>query len=129
MNEEQSPEAGQKNTGLKRIFLAAGYSLSGLVAAARHEAAFRQELLLALVLIPLACWLDVTSMERLLMITAVFLVLIVELLNSAIEAVVDRIGHERHELSGRAKDMGSAAVLVSLLLTAYIWGTALYGLL
>ncbi len=119
----------KKNTGLKRIFLAGGYSLAGLSAAYRQEAAFRQELLLAVVLIPLACWLRVAPLERMLMIATLLLVLVVELLNSAIEAVVDRIGSEHHELSGRAKDMGSAAVLISLLLTAYVWGTATWPLL
>ena len=118
----------EKNTGIRRIILAGGYSLLGLKAAFRHEAAFRQELLLALIFIPLAFWLDVDSVRRLLMITVIILVMIVELLNSAIEAVVDRIGTERHELSGRAKDLGSAAVLATLLLTAYIWGEALWSL-
>jgi diacylglycerol kinase (ATP) len=115
-----------KNTGLRRIVLATGYSLAGFAAAIRHEAAFRQELLLTCVLIPLAFWLNVSALERLLMIAVVFLVLIVELLNSAIEAVVDRIGSEHHELSGRAKDLGSAAVLASLILVAFVWGTALW---
>lgn len=118
----------KKNTGIKRIILAAGYSLLGFKAAFRHEAAFRQEFLLAIVLIPLAFWLDVEPLQRVLMIAALFLVMIVELLNSAIEAVVDRIGLEKHELSGRAKDLGSAAVLGSLLLLAYIWGEALWTL-
>lgn len=114
------------NTGLKRIVLAAGYSAKGLRATFIHEAAFRQEVVLAAVLIPLACWLDVATVEQVLMIAAVILVLIVELLNSAIEAVVDRIGPEKHELSGRAKDIGSAAVLLALLLTIYIWGEVLW---
>jgi diacylglycerol kinase (ATP) len=114
------------NTGIKRIVLAAGYSAKGLRATYIHEAAFRQEVLLAAILIPLACWLEVAAIERVLMIAAVVLVLIVELLNSAIEAVVDRIGPEQHELSGRAKDIGSAAVLVSLLLTVYIWAAVLW---
>ena len=118
-----------KNTGFKRIFLAAGYSFAGFRAAFRHEAAFRQELFLAAILIPLAIVLRVESGQRVLMIVVVLLVLIVELLNSAIEAVVDRIGSEQHELSGRAKDIGSAAVFLSLLLTAYVWGTALWLLL
>lgn len=118
----------EKNTGIKRIILAGDYSLLGFKAAFRHEAAFRQELFLALVLIPLALWLDVDSIRRVLMISSIILVMIVELLNSAIEAVVDRIGIERHELSGRAKDLGSAAVLAMLLLTAYIWGEALWAL-
>jgi diacylglycerol kinase (ATP) len=116
----------KENRGLKRIILAAGYSAKGLRAAFHHEAAFRQELLVAAVLIPLACWLDVEPLQRLALIAVLLLVLIVELLNSAIEAVVDRIGTEHHELSGRAKDIGSAAVLVSLLMVAIIWGTVLW---
>ena len=116
----------KKNTGIKRIVLAAGYSLAGFKAALQHEAAFRQEILLAIILVPVAFWLHVEPIQRLMMIAALFLVLIVELLNSAIEAVVDRIGSEHHELSGRAKDMGSAAVLCSLILLVYIWGTALW---
>ena len=119
----------KKNTGIKRVLLAATYSALGLKAAFRHEAAFRQELLLAAVLLPLACWLNVDAMQRMLMISVLFLVLIVELLNSAIEAVVDRVGTEHHELSGRAKDLGSAAVLVSLLLTLYVWVIGLWPLL
>lgn len=119
----------EKNKGLKRIYLAAGFSLKGITTAFRHEAAFREEVLLAAVLLPLACWLQVDPLERVLMIAAVLLVLIVELLNSAIEAVVDRVGTEHHELSGRAKDMGSAAVFISMLLTAYVWGAALWHLL
>lgn len=117
------------NTGIKRIILAAGYSAKGLRAAFVHEAAFRQELLLCAVLIPLACWLDVNAIERMLLISSLLLVLIVELLNSAIEAVVDRIGPEQHQLSGRAKDLGSAAVLIALLLTLYLWSSALWPIL
>jgi len=117
------------NTGFKRIVLAAGYSAKGLRAAFVNEAAFRQELLLALVLVPLALWLDVEPTQRLLMIAALVVVLITELMNSAIEAVVDRIGAERHELSGRAKDIGSAAVLLALLLCATIWISTLWLLL
>ncbi|MFT6985220.1 MAG: diacylglycerol kinase (ATP) [Psychromonas sp.] len=111
----------EKNTGLKRIILATGYSIQGLKSAFKHEAAFRQELLLAAILIPLACYLEVSQIQRILMIAPVVLVVIIEIINSAIEAVVDRIGSELHELSGRAKDMGSAAVLIALILTAYIW--------
>jgi diacylglycerol kinase (ATP) len=96
-------------------------SIKGLKSAFKHEAAFRQELLLAAILIPLACYLDVTQVERILLIAPLFLVVIIEIINSAIEAVVDRIGEERHKLAGRAKDMGSAAVLIALTLTAYIW--------
>lgn len=111
----------QKNTGIKRLFLAFGYSIKGLKSAFKNEAAFRQELLLAIILIPIAFILDVSQIERILLIAPIILVLMFEIINSAIEAVVDRIGSEFHELAGRAKDMGSAAVLIGLLLTAYIW--------
>lgn len=121
--------SGKGVGGIKRIVLATGYSAKGLRAAFLHEAAFRQEVLLACVLVPLACWLDVSALERLLMISSLLVVLIVELLNSAIEAVVDRIGPERHDLSGRAKDFGSAAVMLTLLLVVCVWGTALWPLL
>ena len=109
------------NTGLKRIINAAGYSWAGLKAAFTHEAAFRQELVLCLILIPAGLWLTQSGIERALLIGSLLLVLIVELLNSAIEAVVDRFGGEQHELSGRAKDIGSAAVFVALLNAAVIW--------
>lgn len=101
--------------------LASGYSLQGLKSAFKHEAAFRQELLLAIILIPIACFLAESQIERILLIAPIVLVMIIEIINSAIEAVVDRIGSEHHELAGRAKDMGSAAVFVALGLTAYIW--------
>ena len=109
------------NTGLTRIIKAAGYSKQGLQAAWANEAAFRQETLLALIMIPAAFWVAENSIELILLISVVCLVLIVELLNSAVEAVVDRIGDEHHELSGRAKDIGSAAVFVSLVLTSVVW--------
>ncbi|MBL1378050.1 diacylglycerol kinase [Zobellella iuensis] len=108
-------------TGLTRIISAGGYSLQGLKSAYRNEAAFRQECWLAAVLLPLACWWDVGLVARVLLIGSLVLVLVVELLNSAVEAVVDRIGPEHHELAGRAKDMGSAAVLLALLLAALTW--------
>ncbi|MGJ8580818.1 MAG: diacylglycerol kinase [Psychromonas sp.] len=111
----------QKNTGLKRVFLALGFSIKGLKSAFKHEAAFRQEVWLACVLIPTAFFMDVSQVERILLILPIILMIMFEIVNSAIEAVVDRIGSELHELAGRAKDMGSAAVLVSLILTAYIW--------
>ncbi|MDT8383676.1 MAG: diacylglycerol kinase [Gammaproteobacteria bacterium] len=110
------------NTGLMRIFRAAGYSWAGLRAAFRHEAAFRQELALCCLLIPLGLWLGQTGSERALLIGSLLLVLIVELINSAIEAVVDRFGGEQHELSGRAKDIGSAAVFIALLNVVIVWG-------
>ncbi|HHJ19911.1 MAG TPA: diacylglycerol kinase [Gammaproteobacteria bacterium] len=109
------------NTGLRRIVLAAGYSRKGLVATFRHEAAFRQELLLSVVLMPVALWLGHTLVEKALLIAVLLLVLIVEVINSAIESVVDRQGEEHHELSGRAKDQGSAAVLLALILAALVW--------
>ncbi len=116
----------EKNRGFTRIYKAAYYSYKGVRSALVNEAAFRQELTFALILIPLTFWLPVTKLERIAMVSVVVLVLIVELLNSGIEAVVDRIGYEKHELAGRAKDMGSAAVLVSLLLWAYVWGSILF---
>ena len=111
----------QKNSGLKRIILATGYSLKGLKSTFKYEAAFRQELLLTAVLIALACYLEVSQIERILLIAPLFLIMISEIINSAIEAVVDRISAEHHKLAGRAKDMGSAAVFVALILAAYIW--------
>ncbi|MFA5701460.1 MAG: diacylglycerol kinase [Desulfuromonas sp.] len=115
----------KKNTGLRRIVLAGGYSLKGLAAAWRHEAAFRQEVVVSIILVPVALLLEVSMVERLLLLGALVQVLLVELLNSAIEAVVDRIGYERHELSGRAKDLGSAAVFVSLVFGAIVWAAIL----
>ena len=114
-------------TGLARILAAAGYSRRGLGAALRHEAAFRQEAAVALVLVPLGLWLGENGVERALLVGSWLLVLVVELLNSAIEAVVDRIGSEHHELAGRAKDMGSAAVLLAISNAAVVWGLLLSG--
>ncbi|OEE76414.1 diacylglycerol kinase [Vibrio genomosp. F6] len=119
----QVNEGKPGNTGIKRVIKATGYSIQGLKAAFKHEAAIRQELGLLVVAILLLCWLDVTMLERIVMLSSVVLVLIVELINSAIEAVVDRIGVEHHELSGRAKDIGSSAVLVALVLAGFIWLT------
>lgn len=111
--------------GIIRVIRALAYSWRGISAALRYEAAFRQEVLLALIAIFVACWLKVDTTIRLLLIGSVLLVLIVELLNSAIEALTDRIGDEWHELSGRAKDMGSAAVLLALILALMTWGLIL----
>ena len=117
-------------TGLKRIVNATGYSLKGLKAAWQHEAAFRQESLLFLILSLIAIFLPIANQERIQLISSLFLVMIVELLNSAIEAVVDRVGSEWHELSGRAKDIASAAVfLLALLHAAYVWLATLISLL
>lgn len=110
-------------TGLDRILHAAGYSWSGLRAAYRNESAFRQETWLFVTTLPLAIWLGRGWLEVLLLAGSIWLVLIVELLNSAVEAVVDRVSMEPNELAGRAKDFGSAAVLLSLTLTAAIWLT------
>jgi diacylglycerol kinase (ATP) len=107
--------------GFGRLLAATACSAAGWRAAWRHEEAFRQEVVLAAVLVPVALWLGTTALQRALLIGSLLLVLIVELLNSAVETVVDRIGPDPHELSGRAKDMGSAAVLISLLLAAGIW--------
>ena len=110
------------NTGIGRILRATKFSAQGLAAAWKNEAAFRQELILVVILLPAAFWLGQTALERAVLIGSLFLMLIVELINSAIEAAIDRHGDEQHELSGRAKDMGSAAVFVSLLIIATTWG-------
>ncbi len=112
--------------GLYHVVMAALYSWQGLRAAVRYEEAFRLELIAVLFLAPLALWLGQSGVERALLLGSLLLVLIVELVNSAIEAVVDRIGVEHHELSGRAKDIGSAAVFLSLLFVATVWGFILY---
>ncbi|MDK9773386.1 diacylglycerol kinase [Vibrio sp. B181a] len=114
------------NTGIQRILKASIYSLQGLKAAVKHEAAVRQELALLIAAVLMLSWLDVSQIQRIVMLGTVVLVLIVELINSAIEAVVDRIGVERHELSGRAKDIGSAAVFVALLFAAFTWSYILF---
>lgn len=114
------------NTGIRRIVRATVYSVQGMAHAWRHEAAFRQEIALGLVLAPIGLWLGTTPVERTLLIGSVVFVLIVELLNSAVEAAIDRHGEELHELSGRAKDLGSAAVMLSLLLVAALWASVAY---
>ena len=116
---EESPFKGK--TGLRRVVNAFGYSITGLGSAIRHEDAFRQEVVLAAILIPLAIWLDVSGAERAMMIASVLLVLIVELLNSAVEATVDRISLDNHRLAKRAKDIGSAAVLIAFVNAAAVW--------
>jgi diacylglycerol kinase (ATP) len=109
------------NTGIMRILRAAKYSAQGFAAAWRHEAAFRQEIALTIVMLPAAVWLGRTAIERTMLIGVCIVVLIIELLNSAVEAAIDRHGHEQHELSGRAKDLGSAAVLLGLCLVVMVW--------
>lgn len=112
--------------GLVRLFNALGYSRDGLCAAWKNEAAFREETLLAIVAIPLAIFLGETGVDRALMIGSILLILIVEILNSGLEAVVDKASPEKHELAKRAKDMGSAAVLLSLVNAAVVWACVLW---
>lgn len=123
MSDPVSPYKGK--TGLRRLFNAVGYTWDGLRAAFKHEDAFRQEVFLALLLIPLALYLGKTGVERALMVAAVLGVLIVELLNSALEAAVDRISLEHHLLIKRAKDMGSAAVMIALVNVVAVWALVL----
>jgi diacylglycerol kinase (ATP) len=111
----------KNNRGIRRLINAARWSIKGFRSTFRNEEAFRQELLLLPILAPLGYWLGQTGVERALLIGSLFIVLIVELLNSAVESVVDRIGPEQHKLSGRAKDQGSAAVFLALLLVALTW--------
>jgi diacylglycerol kinase (ATP) len=115
----ESPHKGQR--GVRRLFNAFFYSLSGLRIAFDHESAFRQEIAIAVVLVPLACFVPVGAAERVLLIGSVLLLLIVELLNSSVEAAIDRIGFDTHRLSKRAKDLGSAAVFLTLTLLATTW--------
>jgi diacylglycerol kinase (ATP) len=115
----KSPYKGK--TGLRRLINAFGYSIAGTLAAFKHEDAFRQEVILSAFLIPLALYLGQTGVEQALMIASILLVIIVELLNSSVEATVDRISVKRHKLSKRAKDIGSAAVFFSLINATVIW--------
>ena len=119
-----NPHKGR--TGLERVFRATGYSIEGLRAAYRGESAFRQEFWLAALLLPAAFWVGRGWVETALLIATVALVLIVELLNSGIEAAIDRVSFEMHELSKRAKDLASAAVMLSLVLCAVVWSMALW---
>lgn len=116
-----------KLSGMNRLMLAFVNSWKGFRGAFRFEAAFRQEVALAVILLPLGVWLGKTGVEKALLLGSVLLVLIVELLNTGIETVVDRIGLERHELSGLAKDVGSTAVLLSFAVLIVIWGFVLFG--
>ena len=121
----ESPHKGR--TGLRRVWNALGYSLDGLAAAFRHEDAFRQEVFLAAILIPAVFFMPASGAGKGLMIASVLLVLIVELLNSAVEAAVDRISLENHQLAKRAKDFGSAAVFISLVNVPVVWLLVLLG--
>ena len=120
---EDNPHKGNK--GLTRAFRAAINSWNGLIYAYKEESAFRQELALSMILIPLAIYLPVTPIEKILLIASVILVLVIELLNSSVEAAIDRISFEVHDLSKRAKDFGSAAVMLALLLCALTWAIVL----
>jgi len=122
---QESPFKGK--TGLQRIWNALHYSMAGLRAAFRHEDAFRQEVLLAAILIPIALLSPVGAIGKALMIASVLLVIIVELLNSAIEATVDRISLDDHQLAKRAKDIGSAAVLIGLVNVVIVWVLVIFG--
>ena len=115
----KSPYKGK--TGIKRLLNAFKYSVAGTLAAFKHEDAFRQEVILSIILIPLAIYLGQTAIEQALMITSILLIIIVELLNSSVEATVDRISVKRHKLAKRAKDIGSAAVFFSLVNASVIW--------
>lgn len=117
----------EKNTGLKRLFFAFIYSLQGLYAGIRHESAFRQEFVLFIILATTSFFLEVTSLEQFVMISVLLVVLIVEALNSAIECVVDRVSTDVHKLSGRAKDYGSLAVLLTLIIASGTWIFILLG--
>ena len=116
-----------ENVGIRRLIKATRYSLQGLAASFRHETAFKQEVAASVVLLPLALWLGNTGLERAMLITVWMLVPLFELVNSAIEAVVDRIGPELHELSGRAKDISSATVMIALINAAVVWLLVLQG--
>ncbi len=118
--------ADSGNKGIVRIIKATGYSWQGLRAAYRHEAAFRQEIWLCMVMLPLGLYLGDGGVEKALLVSSVILLPLVEILNSALEAVVDRFGGEQHELSGRAKDMGSAAVAIAITLMVLVWTLVLF---
>lgn len=118
--------ANQEHKGFRRVYNAFFYSMDGFKAAWENEEAFRQESILALVLIPIAFWLGESSLQVSLLIFSVLVVLITELLNTGVEVAIDRIGVERHDLSKRAKDIGSAAVFVSLTALTVVWGMAIY---
>jgi len=118
--------SGSGHTGITRWIKALGFTWLGLKATFKHEEAFRQEVLLLIVSTPLAIWLGKNGLEIALLIGSVLMLLIIEILNSAIEAVVDRFGGEIHELSGRAKDMGSAAVFLGMINVALVWALVLF---
>ncbi|MGI6656831.1 MAG: diacylglycerol kinase [Desulfobulbus sp.] len=119
------PQRKANGTGLARLLRATACSYAGFVAAFRSEEAFRQEVLLCLVLLPLGCWLGDSNVERALLVASLLLLLLVEILNTSIEVVVNRISTDRHELSGLAKDLGSTAVALAILNALLVWGLVL----
>ena len=121
-NRSATAENLKGKQGIQRLLNATKYSMKGFKAAFQHEAAFREETFLAFILIPLAIFLGLPAVETLLLIVSVLLLMLVEILNSGIEAVVDRIGPELHPLSGRAKDLGSAAVFIAMVILGLTWG-------
>ncbi len=122
----KKPDPIKAGQGIHHIVDATRFSIKGIVATAKSEAAFRQELFLAIVLIPTACFLHVDSVNRILMITSLLLILLVELLNSALESIVDMVSPNYHELAGKAKDCGSAAVMFSLFIAGVTWALSLW---
>lgn len=116
----------QKATGLRRLINASRYSAQGLRSAFRHEAAFRQESWLLVVGLPCAFWVGADLWQTAILITSLMLIMVAEMINSALESLVDRVGTDFHELSGRTKDMGSAAVLLTILIAVVLWGAALW---
>lgn len=125
-HQQEAPDAQKHRHGLSRLWHAYRYSIQGLIAGWRESAAFRQEVLLAVVMLPASFWLGCTWVETALLAAAVVAVMVTELLNTGIEAAIDRIGPQWHALSKLAKDLGSAAVLLSLLLCGGIWAAAIY---
>jgi diacylglycerol kinase (ATP) len=123
MNAQETVEIKQakKKTGIRRIIAATKYSIDGLKLAAKTESAFKQELVASVFLLPLAIWLGENAIEQSLLIASVVMIMIVELLNTAVEAVVDRVSSDIHELSRQAKDLGSAAVFLSISLAILVW--------
>jgi len=117
---------GSNTRGIRRIINAFCYTFSGFKAAWINEEAFRQEIIIAIFVIPLGIWLGISAIERAVLIGIYFIIPLTELLNSAIESIIDRIGEERHELSGRAKDLGSAAVFLSICIVVIVWMTIAY---
>lgn len=126
-HDEHAPDA-PPTIGPGRVVKAFGYSIDGLAGAWRTEGAFRQEVLFAVILIPVSCFLPVTMLEHALLVASILLVLVVELLNSSMEAAIDRISMDRHPLSKKAKDTGSAAVLLAIMTAMVVWGAILYQL-